>query len=313
MKRIYKCAAALLAAAAVFAACALTGCYDLGTGAEKGSRVIAGDAVTLRLLDGLGVDVVAISDDGGDVAEKYAGGSVYPRVGLAMNPEYDNIKLLDPSEFIMSDATEEAFGNIASNLAQRNINYMLMDYNSVNGLKGSITALGEYFGRQERAAEMVAELTAGETAVKEQVAALPSAPECLVLFGAPLGSPSTSISVETDYMFGGSLVSYTGAVNVASVAFPDETRGMFQPTDWDPIIDADPEYILCIAHGRPDEVWDMYDTIWSKPPYSFMSAVRNGNVYYLDSDVINVICTFDYVGSMQYLLDIFAGRIGASI
>ena len=44
-----------------------------------------------------------------------------------------------------------------------------------------------------------------------------------------------------------------------------------------------------------------------------MSAVRNGNVYYLDSDVINVICTFDYVGSMQYLLDIFAGRIGASI
>ena len=44
-----------------------------------------------------------------------------------------------------------------------------------------------------------------------------------------------------------------------------------------------------------------------------MNAVSNGKVYYLPSDVVNVICGFDYVDSMQYILDIFDGKIEADI
>ena len=280
---------------------------------EKGTRVIAGDSVTLEILDRLGVDVIAVPNDGASVNEKYADSKKYPKIGIAMSPKYEDISLLNPSEFIMSDATEEAFGNIKSSLQGVGVEPMLLDYNSIGGLKSSIVKLGEYFDKDTEAQSIVTELEEREIAIKDKINAMANKPRVMILFGAPLGTASDSISVQTNGMFGGSLITYMGATNVAVEAYKNEKRGMFKPNDWDPMIDANPDYILCIAHGSPDKVWAMYDGIWDTAPYSFMNAVTNGKVYYLPSDVVNVICSFDYVDSMQYILDIFEGKIEANI
>lgn len=298
----------------ILIAVAFCGCNRAGMDkSEKGTRVVAGDSVTLEILDRLGVDVIAVPNDGASVDEKYADDKKYPKIGIAMSPKYEDISLLNPSEFIMSDATEEAFGNIKSSLQGVGVEPMLLDYNSISGLKNSIKELGAYFEKEVAAESIVAELEAKETAIKDKIQAMEKKPRVMILFGAPLGSASDSISVQTNGMFGGSLITYMGAVNVAVEAYKSEKRGMFKPNDWDPMIDANPEYILCIAHGTPEKVWAMYDGIWENAPYSFMNAVSNGKVYYLPSDVVNVICGFDYVDSMQYILDIFDGKIEADI
>lgn len=280
---------------------------------EKGTRVVAGDSVTLEILDRLGVAVVGVPNDAAAVDEKYDDEEKYTKIGIAMSPQYEDISLLNPSEFIMSNATEEAFGNIASGLRGVGIEPMLLDYNSISGLKQSVLRLGDYFGAAERSAAVVAEMETGEDEIRDAIDAMERKPRVMVLFGAPLGTAADSISVETDKMFGGSLVTYTGAINVTAEAYPNETRGMFKPNDWDALIDADPEYILCIAHGTPEKVWSMYDGIWGAAPYSFMDAVRNRKVFYLPATVVNVICGFNYVSSMQYLLDIFEGKIEGSL
>ncbi|MDE6551291.1 MAG: ABC transporter substrate-binding protein [Clostridia bacterium] len=295
-------------------AVAVCGCDRAGMDKpNKGTRVIAGDAVTLEILDRLGVDVIAVSNDGASVDEKYADDVKYPKIGIAMSPKYEDISLLNPSEFIMSDATEEAFGNIKASLQGVGVEPMLLDYNSIEGLKASIVRLGDYFDKQDKAQNILVELEAKERSIKDKIDAMENKPRVMILFGAPLGTASDSISVETNRMFGGSLITYMGATNVAVEAYESEKRGMFKPNDWDPMIDANPDYIFCIAHGSPEKMWNMYDGIWDTAPYSFMDAVINGNVYYLPSDVVNVICSFDYVDSMQYILDIFEGNIEASI
>lgn len=295
-------------------ALSFSGCNRAGMETpEKGTRVIAGDSVTLQILDRLGVDVIAVPNDGASVDEKYGDNTKYPKIGVAMSPKYEDISLLNPSEFIMSDATEQAFGNIKSSLQGVGIEPMLLDYNSIEGLKKSVLLLGAYFDKQSQAQSIIAGLEEKEIAIKEKISAMEIKPRVMILFGAPLGNASDSISVQTNGMFGGSLVTYMGATNIAVEAYKEETRGMFKPNDWDRMIDANPEYILCIAHGSPDKVWEMYSGIWDTAPYSFMDAVINGKVYYLPSDVVNVVCSFDYVYSMQYLLDIFEGKIEASI
>ena len=133
----------------ILIAVAFCGCNRAGMDkSEKGTRVVAGDSVTLEILDRLGVNVIAVPNDGASVDEKYADDKKYPKIGIAMSPKYEDISLLNPSEFIMSDATEEAFGNIKSSLQGVGVEPMLLDYNSISGLKNSIKELGAYFEKE---------------------------------------------------------------------------------------------------------------------------------------------------------------------
>lgn len=281
----------------------LVGCAKLN---QSENRVIVGDTVSLNIMMEFDIDVVGVPDNASEVDEKYTD---VPKIGNAMGLNNEEIYLLDPSVVIMSNSTEEAFGNVEQPLKNLGINTLFLNYDSISNLKESIMELGVYFDKEDVAEKLIIRLESGEDDIISQVKLLDYVPKVLVLFGAPMGSASDSISVQTNYMFGGSLIEYLGATNVGSSAFPSDKRGMYKPNDWEPLYNEEPDFIFCIAHGYPDEVFAMYDTIWETLPYSYFNAAKNNKVYYLPSDVVNVIATFDYVESMQYVLDIFNGNI----
>lgn len=287
----------------LFFVISLTGCTSIN---NNETRVVVGDTVSLNIMYEFDIEVVGVPDNAIEVHEKY---SNITKVGNAMGLKNEEIYMLDPSVVIMSNSTEEAFGNVETPLNNLGINTKFMDYDSIINLKKSIVELGDYFDKSDVAYQLIQKLELGETDIISQVQALEYTPKVLVLFGAPMGSASDSISVQTNYMFGGSIIDFLGGINVGSSAYPNDKRGMYKPNDWEPLYDENPDYIFCIAHGYPDEVFLMYDTIWETLPYSYFDAVQNNNVYYLPSDIVNVIATFDYNDSLQYILDIFNGKI----
>lgn len=297
----------LLSVVAAFSAIGLTACGEAERG-EAGTRIVAGDTVTLSILDYFGVDVIGVPQGAEKVDPKYADDTRYPVVGTAMSLDVETIYLLEPSEVIVSDTIEQAFGSVKQPLENAGVTVKLVSYNSIADLKAAVTELGEYCGKQDKSAELLEKLDFEENEVKQKMSELGS-PRVMVLFGAPMGKAEESIMVETELMYGGSLVAYMGGVNVATTAYPNETRGMFVPNDWETLIDTEPDYILCIAHGSPSDVWEMYGELWKTTAFQQFEAVKNDRVYYLPSDVVNVTATLGYTQSMAYLLNIFQGGV----
>jgi ABC-type Fe3+-hydroxamate transport system substrate-binding protein len=285
-----------------------SGCHDVDT-PPSGSRIVVLDSVSLGILHRFGIDVVGVPSSGFEkVDAKYGDRSKYGDAGTPIEPNYVEIALMNPSEVIMSDATEKAFGNIKSSFEALNIPVKFFDYNGVPELKNSIIRMGEYFNCKGKAQEIVAELELRERAILEKVASLGTQPRILVLFGAPFGSAKDSISFAGSGLYAGSIVTYCGAINVIDELYSGR-QGVIKPDNWAPIIDLNPDYIFCTAHGEPDNIWVMYDSIWDTSPWNLISAVRNGNIYYLPDDVAGVIAELDYVSVMQYILDIFDGKV----
>jgi len=273
-----------------------------------GSCVVALDPVSLEILHRLGIEVAGVPHvDFDKVDAKYGDRDRYIDAGTAMEPDYVAIALLNPSEVIISDATEKAFGNIKSSFEALGIPVKFFDYNGVPELKSSIVKIGEYFNQKTKAMEIVSELEQKERGVLEKVASLEYKPRVMVLFGAPFGTPAQSISIAGSGFYAGSIISYSGAINVI-----DELQGkqvLLKPDNWAPILNLNPDYIFCTAHGNTAEVWSMYDSCWDTTPWNLISAVQDGNIYYLPESVVGIVAEFDYVSAMQYVLDIFDGKV----
>ncbi|MDR3262760.1 MAG: ABC transporter substrate-binding protein [Clostridiales bacterium] len=308
-----KAARALICCALCFAIVAgFAACKPKPKQPEPGTRVVVIDGVSLEILYRLGVEVIGVPSSGWEgIDAKYGDRTVYGDAGIPMQPNFTEIAMMNPSEVIMSDATEKAFGNIKSSFDALKIAVKFFSYNSVPELKDSIVEMGEFFGKRAAAEEIVAELNIKEADILARVNALSPKPKVMALFGAPLGTASQSISIATGGMYAGSIVGYSGAVNVIDALYPNKEFGLIKPDNWAPILDLEPDYIFCVAHGRPDEVWAMYDSVWGKTPWNLLRAVREGKIYYLPDDKVNVIAEFDYTEAMQYILDIFEGRVGA--
>jgi len=287
----------------------LSGCTPPKPSVEVGSRVVVLDYLSLEILHKLDVDVVGVPSTGYEnIDEKYGDRDKYIDAGLPMKPNYTDIALIRPSEVIMSDATEKAFGDIKSSFEALGIRVVFFDYNGIPELKTSIMEIGKYFNRSQKATEIVTELEIKESAILERIVALENKPRVMVLFGAPLGTAEQSIQIAGNGLFVGSIVSYCGAVNVIEELFPGN-QGLIKPDNWAPILDLEPAYIFCTVHGS-DTIWDIYDSAWATSIYSQLSAAINGNIYYIPENILGVIPNLDYVsGSMQYILDIFEGNI----
>jgi ABC-type Fe3+-hydroxamate transport system substrate-binding protein len=300
------CAALLVCA---FAAAAFGGCGLRPETPETGARTVVLDDVSLEILDRLGLEVVGVPSTGWErVGAKYGDRERYGDAGLAMQPNYAEIALLNPSEVVMSDATEKAFGNIKSSFGALGIPVKFYSYNSIPDLKNSVLQIGGYFGKAEEAAAVVAELDAGEADALGKIAALPAKPRVMVLFGAPIGTAAQSISIATGGLYAGGIAAYAGAVNVADELYGD-SFGMIKPDNWPPVLALEPDYIFCAAHGDPARVWAMYDACWDTSPWNMFEAARNGRVFYLPADTVGIIASFGYAGALRYIADIFEGKV----
>ena len=280
-------------------ALSVTGCVnqhpeETSSTNESGEiRLVATSPAVAQICNRLNLDLVGICQSTSDLPERYDGVTT---VGMAMNPDLEIIKSLDP-DYILSPATLQ--NDLQPKYASIGVSSLFLNLKSVEGMYASIEGLGEKFGREEEAAVMLAEFDSFMTEFAEKNAGKES-PKVLVLMGLP-----GSYIIATDNSYVGSLVKLAGGTNV----YGDGDGQEFLFANTEDMKTKEPDVILRAAHGLPDEARKMFAEEFSTNDiWQHFKAVQEGRVYDLDSNLFNMSANFSYEEALKALQPMLYGE-----
>ena len=283
-------------------ALSITGCVNqhpeetgsTNTANESGEvRLVATSPAVAQICNRLNLDLVGICQSTSELPERYDGVTT---VGMAMNPDLEIIKSLDP-DYILSPATLQ--NDLQPKYASIGVSSLFLNLKSVEGMYASIEGLGEKFGREEEAAVMLEEFDSFMTEFAEKNAGKES-PKVLVLMGLP-----GSYIIATDNSYVGSLVKLAGGTNV----YGDGDGQEFLFANTEDMKTKEPDVILRAAHGLPDEARKMFAEEFSTNDiWQHFKAVQEGRVYDLDSDLFNMSANFSYEEALKALQPMLYGE-----
>ena len=280
-------------------ALSVTGCVNQhpeetsGTNESSEIRLVATSPAVAQICNRLNLDLVGICQSTSDLPERYDGVTT---VGMAMNPDLEIIKSLDP-DYILSPATLQ--NDLQPKYASIGVSSLFLNLKSVEGMYASIEGLGEKFGREEEAAVMLEEFDSFMTEFAEKNAGKES-PRVLVLMGLP-----GSYIIATDNSYVGSLVKLAGGTNV----YGDGDGQEFLFANTEDMKTKEPDVILRAAHGLPDEARKMFAEEFSTNDiWQHFKAVQEGRVYDLDSNLFNMSANFSYEEALKALQPMLYGE-----
>lgn len=280
-------------------ALSITGCVnqhpeETSSANESGEvRLVATSPAVAQICNRLNLDLVGICESSSDLPERYDGVTT---VGMAMNPDLEIIKSLDP-DYILSPATLQ--NDLQPKYASIGVSSLFLNLKSVEGMYASIEGLGQKFGREEEAAVMLEEFDSFMTEFAEKNAGKES-PKVLVLMGLP-----GSYIIATDNSYVGSLVKLAGGTNV----YGDGDGQEFLFANTEDMKTKEPDVILRAAHGLPDEARKMFAEEFSTNDiWQHFKAVQEGRVYDLDSDLFNMSANFSYEEALKALQPMLYGE-----
>lgn len=280
-------------------ALSVTGCVNqhpeetTSTNESREVRLVATSPAVVQICNRLDLDLVGICQSTSDLPERYDGVTT---VGMAMNPDLEIIKSLDP-DYILSPATLQ--NDLQPKYASIGVSSLFLNLKSVEGMYASIEGLGEKFGREEEAAVMLEEFDSFMTEFAEKNAGKES-PKVLVLMGLP-----GSYIIATDNSYVGSLVKLAGGTNV----YGDGDGQEFLFANTEDMKTKEPDVILRAAHGLPDEARKMFAEEFSTNDiWQHFKAVQEGRVYDLDSNLFNMSANFSYEEALKALQPMLYGE-----
>ena len=280
-------------------ALSVTGCVNqhpeetTSTNESREVRLVATSPAVVQICNRLDLDLVGICQSTSDLPERYDGVTT---VGMAMNPDLEIIKSLDP-DYILSPATLQ--NDLQPKYASIGVSSLFLNLKSVEGMYATIEGLGEKFGREEEAAVMLEEFDSFMTEFAEKNAGKES-PKVLVLMGLP-----GSYIIATDNSYVGSLVKLAGGTNV----YGDGDGQEFLFANTEDMKTKEPDVILRAAHGLPDEARKMFAEEFSTNDiWQHFKAVQEGRVYDLDSDLFNMSANFSYEEALKALQPMLYGE-----
>jgi len=258
-------------------------------GVEEEHRIIAGTVVIAQILDRLDLDAVAIPDTVKDLPARF---DDQPNIGNAMDPDAEIIKSLNPTE-VLSVSTLEY--DLKDKFEQLKIPADFVDLTSIESMMEEITALGERYNRVDEAKALNDELQAEIDAV--QIAASnEDKPRVLILLGVP-----GSYLVATENSYAGDLVRLAGGENV--MAGQDAE---YLPSNTEHLYSSNPDVILRLSHGMPDEVIEMFDEEFAKNDvWKHFNAVKNGQVYDLEEELFGTTAALNVPEALNELVETF--------
>ena len=287
-----------LVLAGVMALC-VTGCVNqhpeetTSTNESREVRLVATSPAVVQICNRLDLDLVGICQSTSDLPERYDGVTT---VGMAMNPDLEIIKSLDP-DYILSPATLQ--NDLQPKYASIGVSSLFLNLKSVEGMYASIEGLGEKFGREEEAAVMLEEFDSFMTEFADKNAGKES-PKVLVLMGLP-----GSYIIATDNSYVGSLVKLAGGTNV----YGDGDGQEFLFANTEDMKTKEPDVILRAAHGLPEEARKMFAEEFSTNDiWQHFKAVQEGRVYDLDSNLFNMSANFSYEEALKALQPMLCGE-----
>ena len=294
----------LTAAALVFA---LSGCVDQKGPAADASvspetteaaevpgeaRIIATSAATCDIMDRLGIELVGKpSVTVSVIAARYED---VPEVGTPMAPDMEIIKTLKPTDVIGPDTLKADLEMKYDNIG---VNSTFINLRSVQGLYDSIRLIGEKYGKEKEAGELIDEYDGFMAGYSSGHEGEPS-PRVLVLMGLP-----GSYLVATNQSYAGSLVELAGGTNV----FQSDTKD-FLNVNTEEILQTDPDVIIRTAHGLPKEAIAHFEKEFAENDiWKHFRAVQEERVYDVDYMIFGMSATFDYPRALADLAPMLYG------
>lgn len=256
---------------------------------ESENRIIAGTVVIAEILDRLELDAIAVPETEKELPTRFDG---LPSIGNAMEPDMEIVKSLDADD-VLSVSTLAY--DLEKKFDQLNIPVNFLNFQSVDGMLDEIKTLGQRYDRNVQAEELVANLQKNIDAV-QTVAANKEGPRVLILLGIP-----GSYLVATENTYVGDLVKRAGGINVM-----EGQDGEYLASNTEYLHNSNPDIILRLAHGMPDEVVEMFDKEFkTNDIWKHFSAVQNGKVYDLEEELFGTTASLQVPQALGQLMEIF--------
>lgn len=275
-----------------------TGCVDQSgrTAASENAdnlRIVATSPSAADLMARLNIDLVGVPSSTLSVIPSRYEDAV--RVGTAMGPDLEIIRTLKP-DYVIGPAALQT--DMEPKLEAAGLNGVFLNMESVEGLYKGVEQLGDMFGRQKEAQDMVDEFSSFYYEYSMENKGKES-PRVLVLMGLP-----GSYVVATGKSYVGSLVRLAGGKNV----YEDENVNFIKANTED-MQSRDPDIILRAAHAMPEDVVQMFrDEFEENDVWRHFRAVEGGHVYDLPYEQFGMSAKFNYPQALETLEPMLYGE-----
>lgn len=250
--------------------------------------VIASSVAVVQILDALEVPMAGVPTSSYELPESVADAT---RIGNPMEPDLEVIASLEPSVIVSVNTLSE---DLSKQFETIGAEAFFVDLSSYDGLKESILSLGERFGVEAKAKEIVEEFENREAAIEEKMKGKES-PNVLIIFGA--GSSFMAASEDT---YVGDLVKKVGATNIVT-----DAPAAFSPIDMEYLADQNPEYILFMAHANPEESMKAFEQEFAtNEAWKSFDAVQNDKVIALETGYFGMSANLQAIDAMEKLVGI---------
>ena len=285
--------AAFSAAALLLSGCVNQNAHTAAAGEADELRIVATSPAVVDIMARLDIDLVGVQNSTlSEIPARYDDAT---RTGTAMGPDMEVIKTLNP-DWVIGPASLQT--DMEPKLEAAGLNGIFLNLESVEGLYKSVEQLGELFGRQEEAQEMIDEFSAFYYEYS-QVNVDKGSPTVLVLMGLP-----GSYVVATGKSYVGSLVRLAGGTNV----YEDEETD-FIIANTEDMQTKDPDIILRAAHAMPEDVVNMFkEEFETNDIWRHFRAVEDGCVYDLPYDQFGMSAKFNFPEALDTLQPMLYGE-----
>lgn len=266
------------------------GCTSSDNDSNKntGEAVIATSVAVTEILDELDVKVDGVPKTSYTLPENTKGAV---EVGSPMNPDLEIIKSLNPKMVVSVDTLGQDF---MDSFTDNNIPSEFVNLTSLDGLKQSITRLGEVFEKRENAKNLLGEIESKENELLSKFEN-EKKPKILTIFGAP-----GSMMLATDKSYVGNIVSLSGGENLMT-----SDKSPFVSVNKEEIAKLNPDKILVMVHAEPEKTKQMVEeNLKTDPAWKNLEAVKNNNVHYLDSEYFGMSANLKVIEAMDMMHEI---------
>ncbi len=272
----------------ILSACGENPKAEHSTAKESTPKIIAGTVVIAEMLDQLNIDAIAVPETSKQLPKRFEG---LPTIGNAMEPDMEIVKSLAPTSFLSVSTLEY---DLVDRFEQLNIPAQFLNFQSIDSMIAEIDKLGQTYERKEEAEKFI---TAFQQKVEEvSKATQTDSPKVLILLGIP-----GSYLVATEHSYTGDLVTRAGGINAM--------QGMemeYLPSNTEYLHESNPDIILRLAHGMPDEVVKMFNEEFkTNDIWKHFDAVKNDRVYDLDEERFGTTASLLAPEALQQLQEIF--------
>lgn len=199
------------------------------------------------------------------------------KIGGYYDPSLETIDRLKP-DYVFA-GTEHS--NIIGKLDKLGISHLTLDYSTPKNIMDSIRKLGALFGKDKTAEKIVTDLQKQLTQLQKKAASLPKKRVMIVLGGDMADTKDQTKCIVGKDFFYSALLDKIGAENVVKkspVSYPIVSKEGIITLNPDVIIEIVPQ--TCSLNKT--------DIISSWKNYSYVNAVKNGNVFVLKGDYLFV-------------------------